>query len=307
MTILKQQINSFTASTIAQSFNTYSSSTTYTREADDSLTNASVAYYKGFYWRSVAIGNIGNEPSEESSWWAIHSVSNRNAMLDQESLTFSTSPDNIVVEFARGRIDTLAIGYVQAKEVTIEHIKDSVVLTSETRTYNIDGLFEQVDSWYTYVTASYDESTLNRHIKIDIKPLGDTIRVTFVKSGYTDEVSVGFLVGGEARSCGATLDEVSFNFGSFSNITTSAFGKIKINKRNVQNLNTFTTAIEKEKFMKLQRFVKENLDEIMVFIIDESDNSVFENMISLAKMNAPTMKAREHSLNYVDWSIFEAI
>jgi len=308
MIFIKQEISNFITSNLTQEYNDYDSTTTYIYENIDTPSNDSVVRLGGYYWRSLIDSNIGNNPLKtENIKWIKWKPSNAYAMLDQKSLTKSVNIDSdIVVEFIRGKIDSLGFGYLETASIIIEHYDESDNLLPEF-TQTIDfSVNETVYDLWSYIYDEYTEE-LDRGIYVPISLAGYKIKVTIKELANANQSSCGFLIGGEAIKMGETLDEVSFSFNSFSTATPDAFGNLDIIKRSVQDLVDFNTIINKGESPLVRRQIKKIYDEIVLFVIDESNDSIFENMLTLGKINNASTVAKVSNKNIIGWSIFESI
>lgn len=307
MKYLKQQITDFTSSTLTDTYADWDSATTYVLEADASLTNASVVKYGNYYYRSLTNANLDFNPVEyENVKWVKWGVSNKYAMIDLESLTKSTSTSDIVVEFTRDTADTIAFGYFLTSEIIIEHLDDlGVVMPAYTQ--NIPyGVSDSVYDYYDYIYAPYT-SLVDRALKVDIPPIGDKIRVTLKLYALTGTTNIGYLVAGEALSMGETLFGVNFSFNSYAVKTTDAFGTLAITKRSVQDLVDFETNIESTALARLKREIKGIYNDIVVFILDESETSNYENLLTLGTIETSEVVLQNHVQSTISWSILESI
>lgn len=358
MIFLKQKITDLLSSTITEDYADWSEATTYVYETDSlALTNASVAVYDRFYWRSYTNANTGNIPQKGSAYWYGWEVSNKQAMLDLRSTTKSTtaydytqagttttiahkkrqriydsvndkvyncildstigilltnttyfteSSLDIVVVFARDYLSTMiAIGNFSASELKIEYLDATdTVLTAYTQTYAY-GTNDTVFDYYDYIYEPYSD-TIDRYLKIDTVPFGTKIRVTLSKNILLNYAECGFLVYGEPIEMGKTLDDPQWTPNSYTTKDFDTFGRIDIIKRAVQDTVSFQTIYDSLDFPQLKRKIKTNLDEIAVFILDESATSQYENMITLGIMESPSMGTKTSSTkSTINWRILE--
>lgn len=304
MQIIQQQIEDFTASNLVDEFLGWDENTEYILEAD-TLTSASVAKYGNYYYRNVLASNVGNIPSEHPTKWLRYDVSNKSAMLDVRSQTFSTSDTgDIVVEFARGLIDTLTIGYFTATSITIEHL-DALgnVLPTYTQTFNYS-VNEDVYDYYSYMYAPYSISVL-RNLKVTIPFIGTTIRVTF--GAYLGSASCGYLIGGEAYTIGDTQYGVNFSFNSYAVKEFDSFGVLSVKKRSVQDIIDFETSIYSVDLIRLKSRIKEIYNDYVVFILDESDGGYYDNLITLGMVQDVSTVLSNDTLSTISWSVIEAV
>jgi len=406
MKYLQQAITEFSYSTLVNDYDDYNPATTYVLEVDDeNLTNASVVRLGNFYYRSLINDNVGFDPVEfEKIKWVKWAVANKYAMIDLASTTASSaSGTDIVVEFPRGLIDTLTLGYYTAREVLVEHLNDlsgvvsgltvptsasltssileGLVYVSDTRidhtttekvftasvdTYvdiDIDGVLvytevalgageptltapnqrlakvvtdgstvasvtdmrtiivkviadvsqsithsvnETIYDLWDYIYDAYSED-VNRALKVDLSPIGTSIRVTLKPVLVSDTVSMGYLVGGEALFMGETLYGVGFNFQSYAYKEVDTFGTLTVIKRNVQDLVDFETIIPTAELSKLKRRLKSVYNDILVFIVDESDDSQVENLLTLGIVENASVVLSNPVLSTMTWSIMESL
>ena len=214
---------------------------------------------------------------------------------------------DIIVTFERkGLMNAIGLGYLESSKVTVEHLDDyGKVINYATKTMDIKFNLDVYDVW-TYGYAPYNMK-IDRALYFQIMPIGTTIRVTIERNSATHSAKCGFLICGNAIDMGNTLDKVNFKFNSYSSSDTDQFGNLNIIRRNVQDLVDFETIIDRSFTMKSKRQIKENYDEIVMFVVDESDNSEFENMVTLGKIDTASVVGEVSSKNIISWSIFESI
>jgi len=358
MTFLKQKIDTLLSSTIAEDYADWDKDTTYNYEADETnLTNASMAVYDRFYWRSFTDPNTENIPKKGSAYWFAWEVSNRQAMLDLRSTTKSTtaydytesgttttsdykkreriyddvndkvyncildsttgvlltnatyfeeSSLDIIVVFTRDyTASMIAIGNFTASELKVEYLDATdTVLTAYTQTYTYS-VNDNVFDYYDYMYEPYSE-TVDRYIKIDTVPFGAKVRVTLTRNTTLNYAECGFLVYGEPLKMGDTLDDPQWTPSSYSTKDFDLSGRLDVVKRAVQDTVTFQSMYDSFEFPQLKRKIKANLDEIGVFILDESEDSDYENMITLGIMEEPSVPVRTNATkSIINWRILE--
>ena len=126
MQYLAQQVTSFLDTNLTDTYSDWSSSTTYSFESG-TPTNASVARYETYYYRSVVNSNLNNNPiTTENIKWTKYGVSNKFAMLDLASNTKSIyNAGNLYVTFLQNQINTLTIGNYEAETITVQILTES--------------------------------------------------------------------------------------------------------------------------------------------------------------------------------------
>ena len=323
------------------------------------LTDLSVCKVDNYFYRTIMDNNTNNPPEDNlKTKWVKWDVANSYAMFDLRATTksYSEPGKNLVVEFGKGTIDTLAIGYYSTIEIRIDNIgvgkttydgndatKDYVIdfdakyrpandLTKvldtlpddapiPTHTLNDKLLFCRiydtqvephsvnmgVEDYYSYIYSKYS-SIADYGRLFYIKPLGLDIRVTFyAQTGSQTRASCGYLIGSEATDMGQTLYGVNFSFNSYSTKTTDDFGVLTIQKRGVQDLIDFETVIPSQSVPSIKRKIKLIYDDIVAFVLDPSEDSAYENIITLGTIeNVSTVLANPVSTT-IAWSVHETI
>lgn len=305
----RQLIKNFTNSNIPQLFDDYIEGNTYTYEDESSLTSASVVRFQSYYWRSATIDNTDapiDDNGNVSSKWAKASVSNKFAMLDSQSKTKTTiEEDDLIVEFERSTISILGIGNFEASQIIIEQLDAlGAVLATQTFTYSVN---EYVFDYYDYENAPYSIE-VNRNIKVDIPSFGAKLRVTFKKEPNSNRASCGFLYGIEPIDMGETVTNV--NFSNSSRITEGKpdiLGLPQIKRNSISLTVSFQTKTLRENHNFILNRKKElrESDEVALFIVDPSENSPFENMLVLGKLESAPHTVGSNSLITINWSIYE--
>lgn len=306
MRYVYQQIESFTSTNLTDTFNDWSPSTTYSFESG-TPTNSSVARYGTYYYRSVINSNINNNPEEfERVKWTKYGVSNKYAMLDLSSQSKSIYiGGNLTVTFLQNRMDTLGIGNYEASTVTVEILADNGISILWTyTTHNVGNI--GVTNWWTYIYSPYGYE-VDRATKIDLPTKGKYVRVTFNKSTESDRTSCGYLVGGESIDMGKTLSDVSFSFNSFALKETDEWGALIINKRAVQDIVDFETIIPTNEMVNFKRKIKSVYNDIILFIVDESVNSEYENLLTLGVIQDASVVLTEFDKTTMTFSVIESV
>ena len=296
MRFVKQAITSYTSATVTPEHADWSPLTTY-NIGDNVL-------YGNYIWKNSYTSNLNNIPSDESPYWVKFGTSNYYSLIDTQSKTKTTVVgDDLIVKFPANYIDTIALGYFTAQTVRIENLdaSDNVLLTQE----YYQSINEDVFDYYDYIYAPYSDST-DKAKYFNIIKAGTQIRVSFLKGSYAG-VSVGFLVGGTAINMGKTVEGVKLGWNSFSLRTTDDFGIMSITKRADQDLIDFETAINTANLMSFRRKAKQYKDEIVAFIVDDTESSVFENIVTLGVMQEMQPIATNNDKTILTWSVLESI
>ena len=305
MQYLAQQITSFLDTNLTDTYSDWSSSTTYSFESG-TPTNASVARYETYYYRSVVNSNLNNNPvTTENIKWTKYGVSNKFAMLDLASNTKSVyNSGNLYVTFLQNQINTLTIGNYEAETITVQILTESNSVVWE---YTTDSSTNDlVEDYWTYIYTDYGYE-VDRAVKINL-PISDyKIKVIFNKSTEASRTACGYLVAGEAIDMGTTLSSINFKFNSFALKTTDDWGTLTITKRAVQDLVDFETIIDSDRLQTYKRQLKTIYNDIVVFIVDESESSNYENILTLGVIQDASIVLTDLDKTIISYSIIESI
>lgn len=155
----------------------------------------------------------------------------------------------------------------------------------ETTTYAYSNNGNVYDEW-SYGYGGFTDNTTSM-VYLPIKRKGSYLRITFAQSGLN--TYCGYLVGGNSTSMGCTLDQVSF--------PDKLLGSSTIPTAN------FKTAVLKTKFIRYLNEAKLIRNNIMLFIIDESENSSHNNMVLLGKITQVSGIGENSEYNFLSWEV----
>ena len=257
------------------------------------LFDAIVDYAIGDYARvgnyvyiSVATPNVGHDPlTNIGVFWTYWSVSNPHAMFDLYSDTVTNFTANGIVKFERGVKNTLGIGNFTAVNIKIEYLDalDSVLLTENypVPRREVWNIYEYIYNTFNFNGANFDT------IFTPIKKLGVNVRVTFENGG--DATSCGYLIAGQQEDMGDTLDNVSFPDRMIGNDTVS--------------VANFDTLVTQNLLSPTSDKAKRSRNIPMMFVIDESESSKFQNIIIVGKIIRVEPRANNLDMNTISWEI----
>jgi hypothetical protein len=306
MIYVKQEITDFISTNLTDVYSEWSALTTYIVETDMTLTNASMVRFGTYYYRSLISENLNFQPDLYPSKWIKWEVSNKFAMLDLSSQSKSTFNGDMTVSFATTRYtDTITIGYYSASSVLVElfDANDTLVWTYVLPTT----IYEDIYDWYSWTYPSYEEE-LNRAIMIKIQSgISTKCKVTMTRWAEALQAECGFLIAGTAVDMGKTLSNINFKYTSYATKSIDSFGSLLITKRAVQDIVDFQTIIDRGSFSNNTRKIKDIYNEIVMFAVDERDDSEFENLITLGVIQDAFPVLTEFDKVVVSYSIMEAI
>jgi hypothetical protein len=299
MQYLYQEIEGFATSTITESTAAWNVATAYT---------AGQYALDGTYIYKAVTSHTGQKPSETVGiYWVKYSVSNKQAMLDLSSTSKSfVNGGNMVVTFPQNRMNTLAIGNYEAETILVEALDSdgtTVMWSYETESTVAEGVYD----WWTWMYAPYGYE-VDRAVKITIGVTNaTTIRVTFKKFAAETRTACGFLVGGSSVSMGSTLYGVNYGFTSYAIKQTDDFGTLNIIKRAVQDKVDFNTILPASTLINTKRKIKSIYNDIIVFMVDDSDDSIFESMITLGVIESSNIVLNDGEYITMSWNVVEAL
>ena len=308
MQYVKQELTEYVSTNLTDIYNDWSPTTTYILEVDDeNLTNASIVRYGAYYYRSVTNNNLNFNPVEyENIKWVKYAVSNKFAMLDMSANSKSiVEGGNLTVTFLQNQASIIGIGNYEADYILIEILApDGVtVLGSYQTPSNINA---NVYDYYDYI---YEPYLLNQDFttKISLPILGRYIRMTFIAVPLTENSACGYLIVGNPVDMGMSLMGVKFGYNSLTTKEISEFGNLVVDKSFIQDIVDFETVVNSNYLPRMRRELKKVYDEIVLFIIDERDNSPYENLMTLGVIQDASVMLENNIETVMSFSIIEAI
>ena len=306
MQFVSQQLTGFTATDIVEEYNEYDPEETYILETT-TLSSASVVRYGNYYYRSLTNNNTGFNPEEYLNIkWIVLKPSNVWSMLDLQGQTKTVvNAPSFYVEFEIPTLaDTIGFGYLDCSKLTIEQFDSAGNIIPELTQIIENSANEDVTDYYSYIYSTYTYNK-NRAELVKISPAGTKIRITF--EHITNIISIGYLVVGEAISMGTSQYGVKFGYNSYAKKDFDEYGRLKIQKRAVQNVLDFETDVKAENVVYVKGKTSEIYNDVVMFIVDESVNSQYENMITLGVIQNADLVIAYPTFSTMSWSIVEAI
>lgn len=307
MQYIKQELTEFTSTNLTDSYPDWSPTTTYIVEPDNALTNASIARYGSYYYRSVTSANYGFNPSTyENIKWVKHSVSNKYAMLDMSSNSKSiVVGGDLTVTFLQNQSSILGIGNYEADYITIEILAPdgvTILWTYDTPS-NINA------NVYDYYDYMYEPYNLDQDFtaKVNLPLQGRYVRMTFHKLPLTGNSACGYLIVGNPVYIGMSLMGVKFGYNSLTTKEISSFGNLDIKKSFIQDIVDFETVIASTYLPRMRRELKKVYDEIVLFVIDERDVSEYENLMTLGVIQDASVVLENNVESVISFSVIEAL
>lgn len=304
MYYVKQQIESFIESNLPSLYPDWSAETTYIFEPE-SPTSESIVRVGAWYYRSLTNDNLDFHPIEyENTKWVKWQVANSHAMLDQRAQTVSTLAGGAIsVTFPIGfRWDTIGVGFFNGENATIELLNDSDEVVWS---YTTQGVYSSnVTNWYAW-TFEPRVFEFGRSVAVKIERyLGATkARVTINQRGTDTDTSCGFLIGGESEYMGQTMVPLNFSYTSYTQRSRDSFGNTNIIRRPIEDGINFQTVIDKVTLMSKQRVIKQDLDALAMFVLD--DTQAESEIVVYGLMYNPTLLYDQFDRSVVNWQVEE--
>ena len=160
--------------------------------------------------------------------------------------------------------------------------------------------------YYSYI---YEPYLLDQDFttKINLPITGTYVRITFSALTLTGNSSCGYLIVGNPTEMGKSLMGVKFGYSSFTSKELSSFGNLEIKKGAIQDIVDFETVISSSYLPQMRKELKKIYDEILLFIVDERDDSNYENLMTLGVIQDASVLLENHVESTMTFSIIEAV
>lgn len=206
--------------------------------------------------------------------WVNISPTNYYAMLDARTDSQTTLDENIVMTFTLENQNTFSLLNIQSQYVNISIYDNDVGAVTYTKDISTQDEGNVID-FYSYCFSGFEFAS---SIYVDDFPLTQSGVLTVTVVG--DAPKVGRLVLGKSYYVGDTQFGGSLGIESYSIRAIDAFGNVTLKQRGSVNIDSFTVQVPTTKVPELRRKAKE-LDAIpILFIADESDDSIVENLLN---------------------------
>ena len=180
--------------------------------------------------RYEAIGALtaGFYPPDHPEKWLVLGSTNRWAMFDQAAGSRTTDTGQIEVVLTPGRINSVALLDLDAKQVTVDVHVSGVLKYTRTQVTAVGGV--PIDNWYDWFFAPIGTRTT---LLFDDLPAyrNSVVTVTIDATGSGETVSCGTLLIGSMFDLGTTLSGVDIGIDDFSSKTRDQFGTRTIVER----------------------------------------------------------------------------
>jgi hypothetical protein len=226
-----------TSSTIAEPETGYPAYNPATAYADKAHVTVAAVHH-----RYEAIGAVaaGTYPPDHPDKWLDLGATNKWAMFDQAKGSLSTATGQMVIVLTPGRIDSLALLDLAAKQVTVKVTVSGVEVYSRTLVTAVGG--NNIDNWFDWFFAPIGQRTA---LLFDDLPSFRTGVVTVTIDGASSgsAVACGTMLLGNMFEIGTTLSGVDIGIDDFTTKVRDNFGVVRFVERPFSDTVSYQVAI----------------------------------------------------------------
>lgn len=246
------------SSSAAESAPAWAAGTTYAKGA--------VVDYGTHLYESLVNSNAGNTPDASPAQWLLTGPDNTHAMFDDEVSTQTTATTSLTVVLAPGIVNSLAMVNVTGSTATVTVHDAPSGNQVFSRVFDLDGTI--ISDWYQYFFEPYvqkQEVTLT-----DLPPYADA-QITVTVTGV-GTVGLGNLVTGTFYQLGEALFKPTLRTDDYSLVTTDAFGKTTLTRRNSSKRTDVQIMLERGQLRKVYQILDELRATPAVWIASERES-----------------------------------
>ena len=297
MTVVKNLITDYFSINITESETLWSGSPTVYDNGDEARQGHLIYKYAG-----VTGTNSEFDPTVSTADWLVARSSNYYAMLGEFTSNQTERADEIILEVNLDSYDVISLLNLDANTVRIEVTDLNTMNIISDETFDLNDNTGVIDAYTYYFSPFILKTTV-----FSLLPLFGNARakVTITKTGST--AKVGRLVVGRSFFIGDALFPASIKYNSFSRLDVDEFGTTtRVRRAGIFN-SDYDVKIPSEKIPTIQRKRKE-LDSIpILFIVDEEQNSIFENFLTYGDWEGAEISVNNPSISAVTVAIKELL
>lgn len=292
MRICQNLITDYLSANFTEDETAWSGSPTVYSNGDEARDDHYIYKYAGIDGTNSTLS-----PENEPTLWLKTRASNYYAMLGDKTSQQTTVSGDLEITIESENYDTLALLNMTGSQVDIEmRNSDNDIVFTES--YSLNNNIDIVDA-YSYYFSPFEFFT-SYYTQIPILP-NSTIKITITASSGTS--AIGRLVCGQSYQIGDSLYGTTFSLESYSKTEFDEFGTANIIPREAVYNSSYLVRIPSTNIPRLQR-KRKSLDAIpILFIGDESEDSVYENLLSYGLwqgadmvLSAPTFSELNHTI-----------
>jgi hypothetical protein len=210
------------------------------------------------------------------SVWVRIKATNYYSALDDKTLTQTINNDNIIIEIDNNRYDTVALLNIAAQSAKVELILNSTQEVYQEFQADLSDRDQRVDAYSHYFTPI---SVKDRYFVDGIALIpNSTIRITVDNDGGV--AAIGRLIVGRSTYVGETLYPAVLDQVTYSRFETDIFGNTNLEQGNTVKLQSYSVIVPTSKIPFLEQKRRELTAIPILFIGDESDDSLLDNMFA---------------------------
>jgi len=305
MIIIEQEIEEYTAINIV---------TTYPNWAiGDTYNFGDIRFYGHYYYRSVTDNNTGNIPPDNEDEWLRWSISNRYAQIDLRATTTTewnsttaTVPadDALISTFDNDSYNTLAFGGVEGSDIKVElyDSEGTLVNTLTKAVYNRP----YSNNWYGYFFDEFQDTANSASFLFRVPPISGG-HITVTVTALNGVAKVGYMIGGIEIYAGDSLFGVSLGLEDNSHIEIDDFGITTVVKRTANNFMDIDVIFPSGQIKQMERKASSVHGKIVLFVGDESTDSIFEHLATLGYVENYTTVLSNPIMTTASYSVKEVI
>jgi hypothetical protein len=220
--------------------------------------------------------NTVESPSNNSLSWVEVRPINQYAMLDGKSKTQTIVESPLIFEVTMNNYDTTAIMNLEAESLLIEivdKVTDEVYYTEDVELTDDTNIID----FYEYCFADFIIKNYFYTQKLPLFGSNTKLRLTITSE---ELVKVGRLVIGKSFYIGEVSWGASLGLESYSIKTTDEFGNEYYEQRGAVELNNYEIRAGTASIPNLRRKAIEYDAIPILFVGDESDDSILENLLT---------------------------
>jgi len=214
--------------------------------------------------------------------WIKIRPSNYYAMLDGETQTQTEVNSTIDIEIQVSNYDAIALLDLEATNVIISLVDNATSTEVYTKTIDMLDTSSIVD-FYSY---AFNEIGKKPSAYIDDIPLYTSATLKIIINNIGSVAKCGRLVCGRTYYIGTTGYGANLNQESYSRKETDVFGNTTLAHSNSVNLDSYEVSVQTSSVPNIRRKFKE-LDAVAIlFIMDESQNTILDNLLTFGYYQA---------------------
>lgn len=233
------------------------------------------------------------------SVWVRIRPTNYWAALDERGDTKTENADSLIIELDNRRCDTFAALGLECAAVTIELIDKTTSEVYYANAFNLLDRSARIDAYSHY----FSPIELRTNIYDDSIPLLPNTKLKITIESQGGIAKVGRLVFGQSYYVGKTLYPATLDYQSYSRFNTDVFGNTELKQIASLPVETYLIRTEASKIPSLKQKRKEMDAVPILFIMDESPDSILENLLIFGYFSSAPIVAQNGTVADINVNI----